>query len=235
MEPTEGVVVHDGGDLRDLLEQFLEEGAGEKVAGLGQDTGELRVVLLDGPHGLVDPGADVLRLREVEQEIEPGIGGQMEDALGVVRGGFIDPAAAAGGGGGLLRLGTLRDDPRRVVSGVTIFHFQGTGGGLVAHARFAQDAKTPRQEIRGSPLGVFAPLREPLSPSKPGARTRRGMAMRRMGARGLQLMRREGPQPRCGWDNPGGRHPGFASCLGQPWARGLNAVGVGGARVRTRH
>ena len=33
------------------------------------------------------------------------------------------------------------------------------------HARFAQDAKTPRQEIRDFPLCVFAPLREPFPPS----------------------------------------------------------------------
>jgi hypothetical protein len=31
-----------------------------------------------------------------------------------------------------------------------------------------------------------------------------------------------------------GSNPGLSSFLGQPWARGLNAVGVGGARVRRR-
>jgi hypothetical protein len=98
------------GDLRHLLEQFLEEGAGEEIVGLGQDAGELRVVLLDGPHGLVDLGANVLRLREVEQEIEPGVGGQIQDALGVVGGGFVHPTAATGGGGGLLQPGTLQGE-----------------------------------------------------------------------------------------------------------------------------
>ena len=55
VDAPEGVVVHGGGNLGDFLEQFLEEGAGEEVVGLGQDAGELRIVLLDVAHGVVDP------------------------------------------------------------------------------------------------------------------------------------------------------------------------------------
>ena len=37
VDAPEGFVVQRGGDLGDFLEQFLEEGAGEEVVGLGQD------------------------------------------------------------------------------------------------------------------------------------------------------------------------------------------------------
>ncbi|MGA7394413.1 MAG: hypothetical protein WBW78_17290 [Terrimicrobiaceae bacterium] len=57
VDAPEGIVVHGGGDLGDLFEQFLEEGAGEEVIGLGQDAGELRVVLLDVAHGVVYSGS----------------------------------------------------------------------------------------------------------------------------------------------------------------------------------
>jgi len=36
------------------------EGAGEKVIGLGQDAGELRIVLFDVAHGGIDLRADVI-------------------------------------------------------------------------------------------------------------------------------------------------------------------------------
>jgi len=111
----EGVVVHGGGNLGDFFEQFLEEGAGEEVVGLGQDAGELRVVLLDVAHGVVDLRADVRRLGEVEQEIKTGVGREVEDALGVIGGGFIHARATTGQvalptiGGGFLQLGALGD------------------------------------------------------------------------------------------------------------------------------
>ena len=63
VDAAEGVVVEAGGNLGDLLEQLLEERAGEDVVGLRQDAGELRVVLLDVAHGVVDLRADVRRLR----------------------------------------------------------------------------------------------------------------------------------------------------------------------------
>jgi hypothetical protein len=59
----------------------------------------LRVVLLDVAHGVVDLRADVPGFGAVEQVIEPRLGGQVEDALGVIRGGFIHAAAAPGHAG----------------------------------------------------------------------------------------------------------------------------------------
>ena len=106
-DAPEGVVVQRGGNLGDFLEQFLEEGAGEEVVGLGQDAGELRVMLLDVAHGGIDLRADVLGFGAVEQVIEPCLGGQIQDALGVVGGGFIQARAAARGGAGFLQLGAL--------------------------------------------------------------------------------------------------------------------------------
>ena len=96
VDAPEGVVVQRGGNLRDALEQFLEEGAGEEVVGLGQDAGELRVVLLDVAHGGIDLRADVLGFRQAQQVIEPRLGGQIKDALGVVGGGFIHARSTAG-------------------------------------------------------------------------------------------------------------------------------------------
>ena len=55
VDAAEGVVVERGRNLGDLLQQFLEQGAGEQVVGLGQHAGELRVVLLDLAHRGVDP------------------------------------------------------------------------------------------------------------------------------------------------------------------------------------
>jgi hypothetical protein len=58
VDAAEGVVVERGRNLGNLLQQFLEQGAGEQVVGLGQHAGELRVVLFDLAHRGVDPGAD---------------------------------------------------------------------------------------------------------------------------------------------------------------------------------
>jgi hypothetical protein len=56
----------------------------------------LRVVLFDLAHRGVDLGADVGGLRQRQQVVEARIGGEVEDAFGVVSDGFIDPAAAPG-------------------------------------------------------------------------------------------------------------------------------------------
>ena len=109
----EGVEVQRGGNLGDFLEQFLGEGTGEEVVGLGQDAGELRVVVLDVAHGGIDLRTDVLGFEAVEQKIESRLGGQVKDALGVVSGGFIHTAATVRAvpvpifGAGCLQLGTL--------------------------------------------------------------------------------------------------------------------------------
>jgi len=74
----------------------LSRGAGEEVVGLGQDAGELRVVLLDVAHGGIDLGADVLGFGEVEEVIEPRLGRQVEDAFGVVCGRVVQARSAPG-------------------------------------------------------------------------------------------------------------------------------------------
>ena len=96
IDAPEGVVIHGGGNLGNFFQQFLEQGAGEKVIGFGQDTGELRIVLLDVAHGFVDLGTDVLGFGQPKQEIEPGVGHQIEDAFGVISGGIVQAAAAPG-------------------------------------------------------------------------------------------------------------------------------------------
>jgi hypothetical protein len=62
VDAAEGVEVRGGRDLGDLLEQLLEQRAGEEVEGLGQHAGEPRVVLLDLAHRRVDLSADLLAL-----------------------------------------------------------------------------------------------------------------------------------------------------------------------------
>jgi len=48
------------------LEQFHQGGVFQPVVGLGQHILEVRVLALDGPHGVVDGLADVLPLGQVE-------------------------------------------------------------------------------------------------------------------------------------------------------------------------
>jgi len=48
-------------------------------------------VLLDVAHGGIDLRADVLGFGAGEQVIEPRLGGQIQDALGVLGSGFIQP------------------------------------------------------------------------------------------------------------------------------------------------
>ena len=93
MRPKD-VIVQRSGYLGDLLQQLFQQSAGEEVVGLGQDTGELRVVLLDVAHGGIDLGADVGDFGQHQQVIEAGLGGEVEDAFSVVGGGVINPAAA---------------------------------------------------------------------------------------------------------------------------------------------
>jgi len=111
IDPAKGDVVHGGGILEGCFEQFLEEGAGEEVVGLGTDTGEFGVVILNRPHGFGDLGADVLFLREVEQEIEPGVRREEEHALGLIGGEFIHATAATGEGAGLFQPDSLQGEP----------------------------------------------------------------------------------------------------------------------------
>jgi hypothetical protein len=107
VDTAEGVVIHAGRNLGDLLEQFLEQRAGEEVVGLGQHAGELRIVFLDVPHGGVDLTADVFGLGPVQQVVEACLGGQVEDALGVVGGWLVHATATSGGCPYLLQLDAL--------------------------------------------------------------------------------------------------------------------------------
>jgi hypothetical protein len=108
VDAAEGVEVHAGRDLGDLLEQLLEQRAGEKVVGLGQHAGELRVVLLDRAHGRVDPGADVGGLGQRQQMVIARFGSEIEHALGVIGRGLVYAATTARRGACLLQLGALR-------------------------------------------------------------------------------------------------------------------------------
>ena len=58
----------------------------ERRVVLRQHAGQIRVVLLDRAHRLVDGLAEVGALREVEQVLEAGLVGEVDDALGVVVG-----------------------------------------------------------------------------------------------------------------------------------------------------
>lgn len=70
----EGVEVHRCGNFGDFLEQFLKEGAREEVVGLGQDTRELRIVLLDVADGIVDCLACVSGFGQREELIVGALG-----------------------------------------------------------------------------------------------------------------------------------------------------------------
>ena len=109
VDAPEGVVVQRGRNLGNLLQQFLEQGAGEQVEGLGQHAGELRVVLFDVTHRGIDLGANVGRFGQCQQIVEARLGAKVEDALRMVGGGFLDPIAS----------------PRRHASGVQLAALQG--------------------------------------------------------------------------------------------------------------
>ncbi|MNR01329.1 hypothetical protein D3C85_1171300 [compost metagenome] len=67
---AKGVVVEGGRYLGDLLQQLLEQGAGEQVIGLGQHASELGIMLLDLTHSGVDSTADVRCLWQCKQLIK---------------------------------------------------------------------------------------------------------------------------------------------------------------------
>ena len=64
-------------------------------------------MLLDLAHRGVDLGADVGGLGQGQQVIEARLGREVEDAFGVVGGGFVHAAAAPRRRAGLLQLGAL--------------------------------------------------------------------------------------------------------------------------------
>ena len=98
INPPEGIVVHRCGNLGDFLEQFIKKGTREEVVGLGQHTRELRIVLLDVADGIVDRFAHVSGFGQREELIVAGIGCEVEDAFGMIRGGVVHARAATRSG-----------------------------------------------------------------------------------------------------------------------------------------
>ncbi len=76
------------------LEQFLQQRAGEDLVGLGQHAGELRIVLLDVAHRLVDRLAGIASLRQMQEIFEAGVGREIEHPLGMVGRWFVHARAA---------------------------------------------------------------------------------------------------------------------------------------------
>jgi hypothetical protein len=70
------------------------ECAREEVVGLRQDTRELRIVLLDVADGVVDRLAHVSGFGQRQELIVAGVGREVEDAFGVIRGGVVHARAA---------------------------------------------------------------------------------------------------------------------------------------------
>jgi hypothetical protein len=66
VDPAEGVVVEACRNLRDFLKQFLQQRAVEDLISARQHAGELRIVLFDVGHRLVNLLTDVGTFRQVE-------------------------------------------------------------------------------------------------------------------------------------------------------------------------
>lgn len=96
VDAAKGIEVEGGRDLGYLFQQFLEQGAREKVVGLGQHPGQLRVVLFDEAHCGIDLGADVSGFGQSQQVVKPSLWGKVEDAFSVVGRRFAYPATPAG-------------------------------------------------------------------------------------------------------------------------------------------
>jgi hypothetical protein len=110
VDEAEGIVVEAGWDLRNLLEQLLEQNAGEDLIGFRKHAGELRVVLLDVAHRLVYVFADVGTLGAREEILEAGVGREVEDACGVVGRGVVRAwCGTAGRYASLLQLSAARN------------------------------------------------------------------------------------------------------------------------------
>ena len=90
VDPAEGVVFESLGNLRDFLEQLLKQCAVENLIRARQHAGELRVVLLDIRHRLVDCLADVLAFRQVQQMVVARIGSEIDHSLGMVGTRIVD-------------------------------------------------------------------------------------------------------------------------------------------------
>ena len=91
---AEGIALDGHRDRGEVLQQGDEQVLFESVVGLGQNVLEVFVLGLDGLHGLVDGLADVGAFGQVQQVGEPGLFGEVEDALSLIVG-LADLAATA--------------------------------------------------------------------------------------------------------------------------------------------
>ena len=83
----EDLVIHSDSlpaDLRDTLEQLLQQRARKQLISFRQHAGELRVVALDRAHRIVQLRSDVRSFRKRQQEVKTRIRREKENSLGVV-------------------------------------------------------------------------------------------------------------------------------------------------------
>ena len=125
-------------------------------------------MLLDVAHGVVDLRADVGGLGQLQQVVEARLGAQVEDAVGVVGGGFIHSAAATGRGAGLLQLralggeahlGEAQEDQAEDGAGVLLGLQAGIGAELVGGI--------PQALFERGRGGVFFGVRDPTQNEPP--------------------------------------------------------------------
>src|SRR6266542_3889975 len=91
VDPAESVVFQGFWNLRNLLQQLLEQRAVKNLISAGQHACEMRIVLFDIRYRIVDLLADIATFRQVEQMIIPRGRRQIDDALSVLRAGLINP------------------------------------------------------------------------------------------------------------------------------------------------
>ena len=92
---AEGVALDVAEDGVDRAQQADQRVVGQRLVGPGQDALQGRVLLLDRGHRVVDGLAEVVALLQLQEVREPGLLGQVEDALGLVVGLADLPAACA--------------------------------------------------------------------------------------------------------------------------------------------
>ena len=94
VDAAEGVVVDGGRDFGDALEEFFQQRAGEDFVGLGQHPGELRIVLLDVTHRLIDRLAGIASFWKMQELVEARIRCEIEHPFGMVGSRFVHAGTA---------------------------------------------------------------------------------------------------------------------------------------------
>ena len=95
VDPSESIVFETLGNLGDFLEQLFEQSAVENLIGARQHAGELRVVLLNVRHRLVDRLADVAALGQIQQMIVARVGSEIDHAFRMVCARVVDARRSA--------------------------------------------------------------------------------------------------------------------------------------------